>query len=110
MTESHEGDPRLEHTSYEGRLRELGLLCLEKRRLQEGLTATFQYLKWGHKRAEEGLFTDCVGLLHRRKKLKRMWLGCPEGEWAWSGGGNSSKWFSSQRGEGLSSFPAAGSI
>ena len=31
----------LEHLSYENRLRELGLLCLEKRRLQGNLTVAF---------------------------------------------------------------------
>ena len=35
----------LEHLSYEDRQRELGLFNLKKRRLQESLTASFQYLK-----------------------------------------------------------------
>jgi len=39
----------LEHVSYKVRLRELGRLCLEKRRLQEDLTVAFQYLKGDYK-------------------------------------------------------------
>jgi len=47
----------LEHLSYEERLREFGLFSLGKRRLQGDLTAAFQYLKGGYKKAGKGLFT-----------------------------------------------------
>ncbi|PKU43224.1 hypothetical protein llap_6462 [Limosa lapponica baueri] len=47
----------LEHHSYEDRLRELGLISLEKRRLWEDLIEAFQYLKGHYKKAGEGLFT-----------------------------------------------------
>ena len=47
----------LEHLSYEGRLRELGLFILEKRRLRGDLTVAFQYLKGAYKQEGDLLFT-----------------------------------------------------
>ena len=39
--------PGMEHLRYEDRMREMGLLSLEKKRLWEDLIVTFQYLKGG---------------------------------------------------------------
>ena len=46
----------LKHLSYEERLRELGLLILEERRLRRDLIVAFQYLKGAYKQEGEQLF------------------------------------------------------
>ena len=47
----------MEHLSYEDRLRELGLLSLEKRRLWGNLIVPFQYLKGVYKKEGNRLFS-----------------------------------------------------
>ncbi|PKU45530.1 hypothetical protein llap_4176 [Limosa lapponica baueri] len=48
--EGHKNIGGMEDLSYEGRLRALGFVSLEKSRLQGDLTAAFQYLKRGYKK------------------------------------------------------------
>ncbi|GAB0184506.1 mitochondrial enolase superfamily member 1 [Grus japonensis] len=51
---------RMEHLSYEDRLRELGLFSLEKRWLWGDLIAAYQFLKGAYRKDGEGLFmTEC---------------------------------------------------
>jgi len=47
----------MEHLSYEKRLRELGLLSMEKRKLQGDLIAAFQYLKGACKTDGDKVFS-----------------------------------------------------
>jgi len=48
---------RLEHLSFEDRLREMGLFSLEKRRFQGDLVIALLYMKRDYKQETNGLFT-----------------------------------------------------
>lgn len=50
----------LEHLSYVGRLRFLGLFSLAKVRLRGDLTVTFLYLKGSYKKEEDRLFSKAL--------------------------------------------------
>jgi len=55
----------LEHLCYEERLREFGLLSLEKRRLREDLIAAFRCLKGAYKKDGDRLFSRaCCNRTH----------------------------------------------
>jgi len=60
----------MEHLSYEERLRQLGLLSLEKRRLQGDVIVAFQYLKGAYKKAGEELFTRAYSYRTRGNGFK----------------------------------------
>lgn len=67
----------LEHSSYNERMRELGLFILEKRRLQGNLIAIFQYLKRAYKQERVRLFmqVDSGRTRGNRLNLKEGGLG-----------------------------------
>ena len=61
---------RMKHLSYEGRLRELGLCSLEKRRLRVDPIAAFHYLKGSYRKEGDILFSRVCGDRTRGHGLK----------------------------------------
>mgnify|MGYP001857003936 CR=1 FL=1 len=58
----------LEYLPCEDRLRELRLLCVERRRLRGDLLVVFQYLKY--KKAGKGLFIRTISNRRKRNSFK----------------------------------------
>ena len=66
----------LKHLSYEEKLRALGLISLEKRRLWGDLVVAFQYLKGTYRQEREWLITrvDSDRTRGNGLKLRQRWL------------------------------------